>query len=547
MVVAATKPYAYIANQGNSSITEIHTESYSTRQIHGNWKDLADLGWEPMNHSLIAISKNPPQIHKVPVAVGDRVAGRSVSLPGEPNRIALSDDGKFACISMTWQHAICLLELHDGRLQLESSPKVLPLTFQPKEILALDQGLFLVADAFGGQLVIVDAKQAVVTASHKILGHHIGGLARDVPTKSILLTHQKLSSVAQTNRDDVHWGTLMQNVVSIIPESTIIDPKANIARATERSMLGVVGNGAADPTGLASWDGQLFVAIAGTNKIAFRDKFKRQFLYATTEQPPTQLVRVGDNKILWISTLGDTACFMERVWDRLELRHTIGQAKSATSPEELGERAFFSGKLTHDGWMSCSSCHVNGHSPDLLADTRGDGSFENPKRIPSLLNVASTGPWAWNGSQHRMEEQIEKTLATTMHRDASDRQENGSDQEVAKNIAAYLRTLRLPVEKEVDSGEHRRGRSLFFDRGCNRCHQPELQYTTPDTYDVGVADEAGETKFNPPSLSGLRHRRAFLHDARYQSLEELLENHPNSKNAWNAEELADIRAFLMSL
>jgi CxxC motif-containing protein (DUF1111 family) len=132
-------------------------------------------------------------------------------------------------------------------------------------------------------------------------------------------------------------------------------------------------------------------------------------------------------------------------------------------------------------------------------------------------------------------------------RDDSERDQSESDPEVAKNLAAYLRTLRLPTSKQVDGEELQRGRSLFHDRGCARCHQPELQYTSPDTYDVGLVDEAGETKFNPPSLNGLRHRGAFLHDARYRSLDELLQVHPDSKIVWTVQELADIKVFLMSL
>ena len=42
---------------------------------------------------------------------------------------------------------------------------------------------------------------------------------------------------------------------------------------------------------------------------------------------------------------------------------------------DRGERLFSSARLSHDGWMSCQSCHTDGHSNGLLSDTLGDGSY----------------------------------------------------------------------------------------------------------------------------------------------------------------------------
>ena len=43
-----------------------------------------------------------------------------------------------------------------------------------------------------------------------------------------------------------------------------------------------------------------------------------------------------------------------------------------------GERLFHDARLSHDGWMSCHSCHVDGHTNGLVADTLGDGSYGAP-------------------------------------------------------------------------------------------------------------------------------------------------------------------------
>ena len=501
----------------------------------------------PQTTRLLAVAESPPQIVELSTDSGNAKGAKSNRLPGFPAKLAISMDGRFACVSMTWKHSVYLIELVDQQLPDVSQGKMVTLDFQPKEILPLANGLFLVADAFGGQLAVIDAASARLIASHRILGHHIGGLARDDSLQTIAITHQKLSGIAQTSRDDIHWGTLMQNLVSVVSESQLIDPASNIAEVAERLSLGDVGNGAADPSGVVAWDGRLAIAIAGTKQIAFRENPRARFQFLNLEHAPTRLAKISATKLIWISTMGGVASMIEHRRDQMHASVAIGTARVLQSAEERGEAAFFSGHLSHDGWMSCSSCHVDGHSPDLLADTKGDRQFGNPKRIPSLLNSAQTGPWTWYGSEAILEGQIEKTLTSTMHRNATSREKIGGDKAVASDIAAFLRKQNLPTETPSDSRDVDRGRSLFQMRGCVRCHQPDTHYTTSENYNVGVFDEAGASSFNPPSLRGLSHRRAFFHDARFKAIGHLLDVHPDSLTNWTAEDKTDLEMFLRSL
>ncbi len=72
------------------------------------------------------------------------------------------------------------------------------------------------------------------------------------------------------------------------------------------------------------------------------------------------------------------------------------------SAADRGQLLFYDGRLSHDHWFSCHSCHSDGHSSGELADTLGDGDYGAPKRVLSLLGVADTGPWAWNGSMVKL-------------------------------------------------------------------------------------------------------------------------------------------------
>ena len=547
VAISGNREYAFVANQNHPSILVIETNTFATRQIEGPWQEMVDLVACPQPDRLLAIAKSPPQIMEISVAAKDPIASRAHSLSGIPAKLAVSLDGQFVCVSMTWEHAICLIRLTDQHLPELVQCEMVPLDFQPKEVLALKDGKFLVADAFGGRLAVVDARSAKIMASHSLHGHHIGGLARDDSQSTIAITHQKLSSVAHTNRDDIHWGSLIQNTVSVIAESLLTDPASKVSALFQRTSLGHVEKGAADPSGIAAWDGRIAIAISGSNQIAYRSGPKKGHLYMDVGQSPSLITHIGGSKFLWLSTLGNSLGIIRGFADRIDSLYVLGKERPLRTSEDRGEVAFFSGTLSHDGWMSCSSCHVDGHSPDLLADTQSDNGFGNPKRIPSLLNTAKTKPWTWNGGAMTLEEQIFKTLGSTMHRDAKSRSISGDDESVSKDIAAYLRKLELPIREQPQSEDLRRGKSLFASRGCDRCHRPKLNYTSPDTYDVGIVDELGESRFNPPSLEGVLHRKAYFHDGRYKSLEVLLGSHPGASEVWTDEELTQIVMFLNSL
>jgi cytochrome c peroxidase len=180
-----------------------------------------------------------------------------------------------------------------------------------------------------------------------------------------------------------------------------------------------------------------------------------------------------------------------------------------------------------------------------LSDTLGDGSYGAPKRVPSLLGVAATGPWTWTGSIARLEDQVRKSIATTMHGSKP------TDAQVA-DLTAYLRSLTPPAPAFWNTGPAHaataaRGRAVFEARKCAACHAPP-EYTSPERYDVGLTDEVGNHEFNPPSLRGVSRRDALLHDGRARSLDEVFrkERHPRGL-VLSPREIDDLVAFLESL
>ena len=239
------------------------------------------------------------------------------------------------------------------------------------------------------------------------------------------------------------------------------------------------------------------------------------------------------------NTLSDSISVID-IRSRKPVKELSLGTQAALSQADKGELLFYDATLSLRGWMSCHSCHSDGHSNGLLIDTLGDGNYGAPKRVPSLLGVRDSGPWAWNGGMSALEDQIRKSLRTTLHaRDVSE--------EKVRALATFLRTLQPPQLPAIGSEVSvRRGREVFVSSGCQHCHTPP-SYTTKTARDVGLADEVGNRQFNPPSLRGVALRSSFFHDGRARSLREVFEVHRHPDQQISPTKITDLIAFLSTL
>jgi YVTN family beta-propeller protein len=303
-----------------------------------------------------------------------------------------------------------------------------------------------------------------------------------------------------------------------------------------------VGRGAADPAGLAvTPDGKIIVALAGVDEV-FLDadgKGGGQRL-AVGKRPTTVALAPGGRRAYVANTFSDSISIIDLAQGKVEAEIFLGAA-TELSKIDRGEMLFHSARLTHDGWFSCHSCHTDGHSSGRRSDTLGDGTYGTPKRAPSLLGVGATGPWAWNGSMPDLATQVRQSVQKTMHGPKP-------TEEQAEELVAYLQSLAAPPPLgRRDAGAVRRGAAVFAKQSCGRCHTPPA-YTSPKTYDVGLADEAGGRQFNPPSLRGVSQSGPYFHDGRAATLEEVFTHHRHQLEGKLTEnELHDLLTFLRSL
>jgi YVTN family beta-propeller protein len=404
-----------------------------------------------------------------------------------------------------------------------------------------------VADAFGGHLAVVDAAGGRLVSDHELNGHNLRGLAVRADRRELLVAHQTLDQRAPTTEGNIRRGTLMANVLRRIPLDQLAAQPPLVEGADSVIRLGGLRAGAGDPAGVAvAGGGWVAVALAGVHQVALLDADGRAGPRVGVGRRPTALVPGPDGQLIVVNTFDDSLSVLDPRTAAVTRTISLGPAPPLDF-KDRGELLFYDARLSRDGWISCHSCHPDGHTNGLLADTLGDGTYGTPKRTLTLLNTRMTDPWGWNGGMKYLHDQVEHSLVETMHTPLAAADHVG-------DLTTFIHSLPPPPPPEpvtadrADREQVERGRRVFEEHGCARCHIPPLTYSSHGTHDVGLEDERGLRKFNPPSLRGVGYGTRFLHDNRAASLAELFTKfyHPDGGSI-DGDELADLLRFLHSL
>lgn len=542
----------FIANQNSGSVSILDVGQQRVIAEYPVARGLVDLvplpeggTWlaiDPAENALLVLEENKDAL---PVVARNPVAH-------DPVKLVVTADGLRCIVASRLGRALTLfskVQLPAGERGQDtwSSLRSIELPFSPREMLLVRDGaILLVADAFGGQLAIIDVPSGELRSTHTLPAHNIRGLALTPDSDAVLLAHQELNPDGRAIQDDIQWGALLSNKLRVLKLEPLLQRPSNATAATTagtESEVFDLGRFSGDPAALACGrDGRVILTLAGVDQVLLGLDYAHLEMRTNSGKRPTALALDADQTRAYVAnTLDDTiSVFDLRSGKRLALI-PLGP-RHDPSLEERGERLFYDARLSRGGWMSCHSCHTDGHSNGLNVDTIGDGGYGAPKRVPSLFGTSQSGPWGWTGRNERLDEQVHQSTVTTVQGVWP------TESEVAE-LSAFLRTLSLPRTPPVPLSKvesARRGESLFEER-CATCHA-KPDYTTAARYDVGLADEVGQTRFNPPSLLGVGYRAPLLHDGRARTLDEVFRKykHPHDTN-WSAEEIGDLVTFLQSL
>lgn len=512
-------------------VGEAHVADELTDLVH--WRDQYYLASDFANGQLVCFLVDGSEI-----SVVSRIPTISF-----PQVLQLNRESSELLVGGLWSRRICRHSLPIDPQQDFGIHAVRDVPFSVGHLCLLPGKGVLTGDAFGDRWLVLVTDDLETVASGDLDSKRIGGMT--LSDEGVITLEQPLNRLARAIRNDVHWGLVIANEVRVRPLAWFGVGESQ-AKRQPAIPLGGAGAGKADPESIClSSEGEAAITLGGVNKVAVGDIGTRAFAYIAVGTRPVHSCFSGDGGTLFVANQLDDSISVVDV-DEFEVTNTIslGEQPELTLADR-GERLFFDASLSHDSWMSCHSCHVNGHTTGFRNDNFSDQSFGAPKRVLSLLGHAGTEPVAWNGSA-KLAEQVASSIEVTMQ---GDRQPT-SDQVEA--LVAFINSLPAPpsltaARQDGDESKIIAGANLFSNLDCARCHQAPA-YTTPQLYDVGVSDELGAREFNPPSLIGVSQRQAFLHDARYDNLRDVfVEGRHQLPRDLTDEELDQLLAFLLTL
>ncbi len=540
IVLSEDGKQAYVAQRrtGSLSILELaKRQTVAEFPLAQQLADLQSLG----DGRLVAIDDKSHELLVLDVSNNTPRVTHRVKVSPFPVQLAVSPDRNWVTITSLWSQQV-------SRWDVRTKPRkawTTDLTFAPfNQQLVQHAKTLIVADAQRGRLAILNAQTGKLNYQQDLPGHGIRGLA--VANDNLLVAHQKLNALAPTIRNDVHWGVVMSNDLRWISIDRLTTGNTEFFTKSRMQALGEPKAGAGDPDTIAlAADGTVLVSLAGANSLAIGRESSASFYQLPVGQRPGDIAIARDQPIAYVVNRSDDTVSVVDFEERQELARISIGPQGELSNAEKGDILFHNATLSHDRWMSCHSCHPEGHTNGMLADNFSDGSYGAPKRVPSLLGVRDTPPYAWLAVVTDLSAQVK--LSTTATMQGSD----PSDAQVA-SLRAYMETLRPPpsidvMRDSVDLEAIARGKEVFIDRRCDRCHKAPT-YTTPKAYDVGLVDSQGNKKFNPPSLRGVGQRSPYFHDSSAATLHEVFSKQTHRLTTPLPEEdLQDLLAFLRSL
>ena len=550
MVLVAKEHLLLVANRRAGSVSLIDTRAARVVAEHDVAEKLSDLVAVPGGPYLIALDE---AAHRLIVLRRD---GRSLKTVGRvkvahtPVEVQVTADGSKAFVTSLWSRRLSVVDFSPLGKAAGANPKVtkvIPLSFAPrKALLVRDDTRLIVADSFGSRLAIIDAVNNKLIATRTLPAHNIRGMTTTPDGKTFLIAHQTLNNLSTTNRNDVHWGVLMTNDLRWLVLDNVLSPDRDLLDGGHGHPLGDSTSATGDPAEVAiAPDGQVVVVLAGMSQLAIGREGDFSLQRINVGQRPTAVLLSGDGRRAFVAnTFGDSISIVD-VGERKVIETVSLGKQPKLSLADRGEMLFYDARLSLDGWFSCNSCHVDGHTNGELNDNMSDGSFGTSKRVLTMRGVGRSGPWAWNGKATSLEGQIRNSARKTMQGPKL-----SGDQ--VKALAAYLRSLPPPpslasATGQLDSASATRGKAVFARQQCADCHEPP-SYTSADVYDVGLRDKQGNTDFNPPSLLGVSQGGPYFHDNRSGTLKEVFSKHRHQLHGKpSGQEIADLVEYLKTL
>lgn len=263
---------------------------------------------------------------------------------------------------------------------------------------------------------------------------------------------------------------------------------------------------------------------------------------------------------------------------------------------ELGRRLFYDPKLSRDGMVACSNCHLS-----FTAFTHVDHALSHgiedrigARNSPALMNLAWSKNFMWDGAVNHLDFQALAPISNPSEMDNSIEKvvqkiqmEPGyrrlfleaygdssvTGERLLKAISQFELTLisanskydRMISGEEKFTEQEQNGYQLFK-KNCASCH-PEplfthagfeknglpLDTTLNDYGRMKITQQSADSlKFKVPTLRNIEFSYPYMHDGRFKKLREVINHYAQTtaldrKIELSPNEKVDLMAFLLTL
>lgn len=236
---------------------------------------------------------------------------------------------------------------------------------------------------------------------------------------------------------------------------------------------------------------------------------------------------------------------------------------------KLGKKLFYDGALSSDGMVSCGFCH---QQPSAFTQhghvvSHGVNDRVGKRNALPIFNVAWLKTFFWDGGVNHLDfapinaleeptemdeslENVLKKLNASAEYRADFKRAYGTDNitsaDFLKSLSQFMLTL-VSANSRYDKYVRNEGETLtpvelkglqLFEQKCSSCHATDLftdgsyrnnGLTTDFQLDKGreeiTLDVADRGKFKVPSLRNVEYTAPYMHDGRFEILEEVLEHY----------------------